>query len=131
LQIDSPCVLIVEDFEDLRNLVAFYLGARGYRVLKAANGRAAIETAISGNPGFVLLDLRLPDINGLEVALQLRKSPQTQHTPIVGWSADSPSSRHSETLRCAGITDYLQKPISLKDLEAVIDRFLPKSKQHF
>ena len=42
---DSPRVLIVEEFEDLRNLVAFFLGARGYQVLEAGNGRAAIQTA--------------------------------------------------------------------------------------
>ena len=63
---DSPRVLIVEEFEDLRNLVAFFLGARGYQVLEAGNGRAAIQTALNGKPNFILLDLRLPDIDGLE-----------------------------------------------------------------
>jgi CheY-like chemotaxis protein len=76
---DSPRVLIVEDFEDLRNLVAFFLGARGYQVLEAGNGRAAIQTALNGKPNFILLDLRLPDIDGLEVARELRNSPATEH----------------------------------------------------
>jgi two-component system, OmpR family, phosphate regulon response regulator PhoB len=57
---DSPRVLIVDDFEDLRNLVAFFLGARGYKVLEAANRRAAIQTAINEDPNFILLDLLLP-----------------------------------------------------------------------
>ena len=125
----SPRVLIVEDFEDLRKLVAFYLSARGYQVLEAANGRTAIKTAIRGKPNFILLDLRLPDVNGLEVARELRKSPHTEHIPIVGWSADFGSNPQRETLRRAGIVDYLQKPISLKDLDAVIKRFLPNSEQ--
>jgi CheY-like chemotaxis protein len=128
-QMDSPRVLVVEDFKDLRNLVAFFLDARGYQVLEAGNGTAAIQTALSRNPNFILLDLRLPDIDGLEVARELRKSPATEHIPIVGWSADFPSNPQREALRLAGITDYIQKPISLKVLDALIERFLPKAKQ--
>jgi DNA-binding response OmpR family regulator len=126
---DPRCVLVVEDFEDLRKLVAFYLSARGYQVLEAANGRAAIKTAINGKPNFILLDLRLPDVNGLEVARELRKSPQTERVPIVGWSADFRSNPQLEALRRAGIVDYLQKPIKLKDLDAIIERFLSKTQQ--
>ena len=126
---DTPCVLVVEDFEDLRKLVAFYLSARGYQVLEAANGRTAIKTAINGKPNFILLDLRLPDVNGLEVARELRKSPQTERVPIVGWSADFRSNPQLEALRRAGIFDYLQKPIKLKDLDAIIERFLSKTQQ--
>jgi CheY-like chemotaxis protein len=126
---DSPRVLIVEDFEDLRNLVAFFLGARGYQVLEAGNGRAAIQTALNGKPNFILLDLRLPDIDGLEVARELRNSPATEHIPIVGWSADFPSNPQRERLRFAGIIDYIQKPISLRALDALIEQFLPNSKQ--
>jgi DNA-binding response OmpR family regulator len=61
----SHKILIVEDFEDLRNLVSFYLGARGYDVLEACTGRVAIEIAVIENPKLILLDLRLPDMNGL------------------------------------------------------------------
>ena len=104
---DSPRVLIVEEFEDLRNLVAFFLGARGYQVLEGGNGRAAIQTALNGKPNFILLDLRLPDIDGLEVARELRNSPATEHIPIVGWSADFPSNPQRERLRFAGIIDYI------------------------
>lgn len=58
----SHKILLVEDFEDLRNLVSFYLSAHGYDVLEAPTRRAAIEIAVSGNPDLVLLDLRLPGI---------------------------------------------------------------------
>jgi len=122
----SPRVLLVEDFEDLRKLVAFYLNARGYQVLEAANGRAAIQSAITGNPNFILLDFRLPDINGMDLAGELRKLPQTKNIPIVGWSADSGSSAYRDTLRRAGIVEYLQKPIRLKDLDAMIEQLLAK-----
>jgi len=122
-------VLLVEDFEDLRKLVAFYLDARGYQVLEAPNGKAAIQTAISGKPNLILLDIRLPDINGVDVVRELRKLSQTKKTPIIGWSADPGLNPQRQMLRQAGISHYIQKPTSLKDLDAVIERFLPKSKQ--
>jgi CheY-like chemotaxis protein len=71
----------------------------------------------------------LPDIDGLEVARELRNSPATEHIPIVGWSADFPSNPQRERLRFAGIIDYIQKPISLRALDALIEQFLPNSKQ--
>ena len=130
LQMDpSPRVLIVEDFETLRKLVAVYLGARGYQVLEAANGKAAIQTAISEKPNLILLDIRLPDISGLDVVKELRKLSQTRKVPIVGWSAESGSNLQREMLRQAGITDYVEKPTRFKDLDAVIERLLPKSKK--
>jgi len=129
LQSDSLArrVLIVEDFEDLRKLVAVYLGGRGYQVLQAGSGEAAIQAAKSGNPHLILLDIRLPDISGLEVVRELRKLSQTKHVPIIGWSAESGSNPQREMLRHAGISHYIQKPTSLKELDAVIKRFLPKS----
>ena len=124
-----PKVLVVEDFEDLRRLVATYLDSRGYRVFEAANGKVAIQTARSEKPHLILLDIRLPDINGVDVVRELRKLSQTKHVPIVGWSAESESHPQREMLRRVGISDYIQKPTSLKQLDAVIERFLPKSKQ--
>ena len=121
----SPKILIVEDFEDLRNLVSFYLCARGYDVLEARTGRAAIETALAGNPKLILLDFRLPDMDGLEVTRELRRLPQTEHIPIVGWSADCHSKPPEKVWRQAGLADCVQKPVSMRELETVIDRFVP------
>jgi response regulator RpfG family c-di-GMP phosphodiesterase len=80
LYTDSPPrVLLVEDFEDLRKQVSLYLSNCGYQVLEAPNGGAAIQTALSGKPNFILIDFRLPDMNGVELARELRKLPQTEH----------------------------------------------------
>jgi CheY-like chemotaxis protein len=121
-------ILIVEDFDDLRKIIVSFLNARGYEVVEAATGRAAIQAAINHNPRLVLLDVHLPDISGAEVVRELRKSPQTKDVAIIGWSADSGSQWRGETLQYAGITDYVQKPITLKELNDVINRFLPNSK---
>lgn len=125
----TPKILVVEDFEDLRRLVASYLNSRGYHVLQAANGKVAIQTARREKPQLILLDIRLPDLNGVDVVRELRKLSQTKQVPIVGWSAESGSNPQREMLRRAGISDYIQKPTSLKELNTVIERFLPKSKQ--
>ena len=127
----TPKILVVEDFEDLRRFVASYLGSRGYHVFQAANGKVAIQTARREKPQLILLDIRLPDLNGVDVVKELRKFSRTKRVPIVVWSAEagSGSNPQREMLRRAGISDYIQKPTSLKQLDAVIERFLPKSKQ--
>jgi len=122
-----PRILVVDDFEDLRKLLAFYLGANGYEVIEAATGKAAIDTAIRKNPNFILLDLCLPDMNGVEVARSLQNLPETKPIPIVGWTADDcKSKRVQDALLSAGILGSIQKPALLKELEAAIDRFLLK-----
>jgi CheY-like chemotaxis protein len=81
-------------------LVTIFLSGRGYDVLdvlEASTGRQQIETAVSEHPKSFLLAVRLPDINGLEVARELRKLPQTEHVPIVGWTADCRSSHREKT----------------------------------
>ena len=123
----APRVLIVEDFEDLRKLVVFLLDSRGYEVIEAENGKVAINAAIRRNPSFILLDLRLPDMNGVEVARTLRNRSETKHIPIVGWTADDcKSKRLQDALLSAGIVSSIQKPVLFKELEAAIDRFMLK-----
>jgi len=81
-------LLVVDDYEDLRKLVVFFLSARGYAVLEAPTGRMVIHAAIEGNPNLILLELRLPDMNGIEVARELQKIPETTHIPVTAWTAD-------------------------------------------
>jgi len=126
---ESPRILVVEDFEDLRTLVAFYLRARGYEVIEAATGKAAIDTAVNKNPNLILLDLCLPDVNGVEVARSLKNLRQTKLIPIVGWTADDcKSKRFQDALLSAGIVGSIQKPFLIKELEAAIDQFLLKER---
>ena len=121
----SRTILVVEDYEDLRNAVAFFLRAHGYEVLQTATGNAAIQIATNQSPNLVLVDLRLPDINGVEVARELRKIPNTAHIPVVGWSADCDSEPRRQALINAGLHDCIQKPVSFRELEAVVSRFVP------
>ena len=79
----SKTILVVDDYEDLRKLLAFFFSARGYNILEAPSGRIAIQAAITDNPNLILLDLRLPDMSGIEVARELQEIPQTAHIPII------------------------------------------------
>ena len=117
-------ILLVEDYETLRQLVARLLGRLGYTVLQAADGRTAIQIAIAEAPKFILLDLVLPDMNGMEVARQLRQISQFKHIPIVGWTGD-PISRQQAILR-KNLTDCMLKPLAPRALRALLERFLPK-----
>ena len=121
----SGTILVVDDYEDLRRWVAFFLRGRGYQVLQASTGKTAIQIAIGVNPNLLLLDQRLPDMDGAEVARELRKIPKTAHIPVVAWTADCSIARRQALIK-AGLHDCIQKPVSFKDLEAVINRFLPR-----
>lgn len=118
-------ILVVDDYESLRKLVATFLGRLNYTVLQAADGRTAIKLAIAEAPKLILLDLLLPDMNGMEVARQLRGISHFKHIPIVGWSG-SPIPRQQALLR-KNLTDYLLKPVAPGVLRALIERFIPKS----
>ena len=120
----SKTILVVDDYEDLRKLVGFFLTARGYEILEAPNGRRAIHVAIKDNPNLILLDLRLPDMNGIEVARELQKIPQTAHIPVIAWTADYRTKPNRDMLLRSGLFECIEKPVSLCELEAVIARCL-------
>ena len=122
----APKILVVEDYENLRRLVAHFLVRLDYTVLQAADGKTAIEIAVAEAPKLILLDLLLPDINGMEVARQLRGISLFQHIPIVGWTGN-PIPREQAILR-TNLTDCLLKPVAPSVLRALIERFLPKQR---
>lgn len=109
---DVPLVLIVDDNEKNRKLARDVLRAAGLRTLEAARGEEAITLATEHRPDVVLLDLRLPDMNGTDVARELRRGAETRRIPIVALSA-STFAWSSDHLLAAGFDGYLQKPIDV------------------
>jgi CheY-like chemotaxis protein len=116
-------VLIADDNEDLRKLLAWLLQSRGYETLQAATGREAIERAIAAQPSLILLDIRLPDMNGADAARAIKKDQRSAHIPIVGWSAYFGERWRKEALR-AGMVAYIEKPTSAPVIEATIKQFI-------
>ena len=111
---NKPLILVVEDDTPVRNLITTTLKARDYRFLTAANGESAILEASSHNPDIILLDLGLPDMDGVEV---IRKVRSWSNLPIIVISARSEDTDKIEALD-AGADDYLTKPFSVEELLA-------------
>lgn len=110
---DAPLVLIVDDHETNRKLARDVLRAAGLRTLEASRGDEAISVATTQAPDVILLDLRLPDMNGTDVARELRSGRGTGAIPVVALSA-SAYAWSSERLLAAGFDGYLQKPIDVR-----------------
>ena len=107
-------ILVVEDDAPVRNLITTTLKANDYRYLITANGEGAVAEAASHNPDIILLDLGLPDIDGVEV---IRRVRSWSNVPIIVISARSEDSDKIDALD-AGADDYLTKPFSVEELLA-------------
>lgn len=111
----SKCqILVVEDDAPVRNLITTTLKAHDYHFMIAANGKDAVMAAASHNPDIILLDLGLPDIDGVEVIQRIRT---WSNVPIIVISARSEDSDKIEALD-SGADDYLTKPFSVEELLA-------------
>lgn len=115
----SKKVLVVEDDKDILQLVKMYLDNEGFRTITAVNGAEALKQAKSEHPDLVVLDLMLPEIDGLEVCKKLRLAPQTAMLPIIMLTAKSEESDTVVGLEL-GADDYVGKPFSPRALVARI-----------
>jgi CheY-like chemotaxis protein len=103
-----------------------YLEALGYHVLVARTGVAGLALARSEHPDLILLDVQMPDLNGIETARRMRDDALLQHTPIIALTAlTMPGER--ERCLAAGMNAYLEKPVSLKTLAQVVRQHLVES----
>ena len=107
-------ILVVEDDKPVRTLITTTLKANGYRFIEALTGEEAILQATSHNPDIILLDLGLPDMDGVEIILKIRS---WSNVPIIVISARSEDSDKIEALD-SGADDYLTKPFSVEELLA-------------
>lgn len=111
---NKTSILVAEDDAPVRNLITTALKAHDYRYLTAPNGERAILEASSHNPDIVLLDLGLPDMDGMEV---IRKIRSWSNMPIIVISAKCEDADKIEALD-TGADDYLTKPFSIEELLA-------------
>jgi CheY-like chemotaxis protein len=110
-------VLIVDDNQHLREIYSSILRSSGYEIVEAENGADAMQKAASAQPHVILLDLVLPDINGIDVARSIKRNQRSAHIPIIGCSAFSIGEEREDSL-AAGMVDYLRKPISSQVLKS-------------
>jgi two-component system, cell cycle response regulator DivK len=121
-----PVVMVVEDFEDNRFMMRRLLEMSGYRVLEAINGEEAVELAHRERPQLILMDLSLPQLDGLAATRRIRQHVDLRDVPIVAVSAHDTADFHADAL-AAGCNDYVTKPIDFDQLEALLNRLLPKN----
>jgi len=112
-------ILVVDDFEDARDLYAEYLRMRGFEVTCAADGEAALHLALPAVYDLVVLDLAMPRMDGIAVLRALRGSPQTAKTPIIILSASVGNEARAQTLG-AGADLFLEKPCLPDELEKAV-----------
>jgi DNA-binding response OmpR family regulator len=113
-------ILLIEDNRDLIEIMRMYLTHHGYNVLLAQNGFEAIETASSELPDLVVTDIMLEDIDGVRIALELRKDAKTRHIPILALTAKT----FGDEIMPNVFNDILRKPANLHQFEAKIQKLL-------
>ena len=115
-------ILVVDDSAENRRALRDALEALGYDVLEAENGRVAVEVARSERPGLVLMDVMMPELDGLAATRLIRQSPSIARTPIITVSAVE-CAREAEH---AGADGYLSKPLDIRRLIGLISGFVAR-----
>ena len=116
-----PRVLIVDDSRDAVNLLSSLFGKNGYEVHVAYDWAMALETANTHLPDIILLDLGMPEMDGIHLALLLREDEQLKDKVLIavtGYADD----KHRQQCESAGFDCVLAKPVAWSDLHATIDR---------
>lgn len=118
----APQVLVVEDNDKNMRLFRDVLLATGHRTLEATTGRQAVELAVAHVPDLVLMDIQLPDIDGVEALARLRAEERTKSVPVVALTAQAMEGDRERFL-AAGFDGYLSKPVNVADLIATVKRY--------
>jgi len=119
----GPLILVVDDYEDAREMYAEYLRFCGFRVAEARNGNEALEQAFALMPDLILMDLSLPGMDGWEATRQLKADERTRHIPVVALTGHALAGA-SEGARKAGCDSFVTKPCLPDDLVIEVRRML-------
>lgn len=124
----QPLVLVVEDYQDAREMYSEYLRFSGFDVIEAANGFEAIERATADMPDIILMDLALPRMDGWEATRRLKADTRTKDIPIVALTGHALPG-HSDSAQKAGCDSFVTKPCLPDALVAEIQRMLGATKR--
>lgn len=116
-------ILYIEDNPQNMRLVRKMLSLGGYEMLEASNGTTGLEVAFNERPDLILMDINLPDIDGMEVTARIKADPSMHHIPIVALTANAMYGDR-ERFTAAGCDGYLAKPVTKNELLTTIAQFL-------
>ena len=114
-------VMVVDDYEDLRQLTHLALKTLGYRVVEATNGEEAVEVAQAELPDLILMDLSMPHLDGFAAIHRIRRLLGLRDVPVIAFSAHSAEDVREDAL-AAGCCEYITKPVNLDILKAAVER---------
>lgn len=121
---DVPTILVAEDEESVRSMIALVLRSRGYRTILCADGREAVKQIEAGvHVDAVLMDIRMPRLGGIELVTYIRQQPEFGRLPVVAMSAYNDQRQEREVLS-AGANLFLAKPFTVSDLSQALEALL-------
>lgn len=112
-------ILIVDDFDDTRLLLRTWLEKKGYRVVEAENGNEAVAKAEGGGLDLIIMDVEMPELDGLSATRKIRALTNSMTVPIVAVSAYGADQFRAEAL-AAGCDEYVSTPFEPEELERLI-----------
>jgi two-component system, cell cycle response regulator DivK len=115
-------ILIVEDNSDYREIMNLFITKMGYRAITAKNSYEAITFAETEGPDLIFMDMKLPDVDGVNTTAMLKQNPKTSRIPVVALTAWM-SALEEEKASKVGIATYLIKPVSLQMLKETIEEY--------
>ena len=118
----APQVLVVEDNERNMKLFRDVLHASGYRTLEAATGERAVELVFEHRPDLVLMDIQLPDIEGVEALDRVRADERFSSVPVLALTAQAMEGDRERFL-AAGFDGYLSKPVNIAEFVETVKRY--------
>jgi two-component system, cell cycle response regulator DivK len=116
-------ILIVEDNEKNMKLVRDILQHLGHATLEATTGAEGVRLALAGRPDLILMDIQLPDIDGIEALRRIRTEASLDATPVLAVSA-SVMPDEQQKIAASGFDAFIAKPINLKQFREAVQRFL-------
>jgi CheY-like chemotaxis protein len=119
----QPLILIVDDFQDNREMYGEFLAFSGFRVIEASNGKEAVDQAFEHRPDLIIMDLSLPVMDGWEATRLLKRDDRTRAIPVVALTGHALAG-HSLGAKDAGCDSFLEKPCLPDQLVAEIRRML-------
>jgi CheY-like chemotaxis protein len=120
-----PKILLVEDNEMNRDMLSRRLARRGFAVAVAADGQSGLRMALDAVPDLILMDVTLPDVDGLEITRRLKSDERTKRVPIIVLTARAMASDREEAF-AAGSDDYDVKPVEMDRLVGKMHALLQK-----
>ncbi len=118
-------VLIVDDDPDFSQLLEFDLRKKGYEVITACNGEEGLERAKSENPGLIILDIKMPKMDGYTFVRRLKKEELTKETPLIVLTSYEPM---KDMFQLEGVIDYFVKAANMENLLNTVAKYVTPAK---